>query len=370
MKITIIGRGNAGCISAMHFAHFRNTTNKKVEIELIYDSTIPPVPTGQGTTVDFPDLLFRTFFTDYINKFPTTIKNGIMYENFGSKNKKIFHPFALGRYALHFEPKSFQDYVCNNLNIDFNETDENIKDYDEIDSDYIIDCRGTPKELDGYEKLVNPLNCSLLSSLPKKENDVEYTRSIAHKNGWCFYIPLPDKTSLGYLFNDTITSVDEAIEDFKKEFKVQKINKVFPFKQYVLKEPIINERVMVNGNKLFFLEPLEATAMGCYIKASRFYFDYIFNGVDKKLTKLKVKDYVYKLQNFILWHYATGSVYDTIFWKHAKSLWENHDKTELERIIKIIKTMSNDDIAKNLNSDHSYGQWVEWNFKNWIEGTQ
>ena len=58
-------------------------------------------------------------------------------------------------------------------------------------------------------------------------------------------------------------------------FHVKKINFVFPFQQYVANEPIIDDRVMLNGNKLFFLEPLEATAMGAYINASRYYYDYI-----------------------------------------------------------------------------------------------
>ena len=31
MKIIILGRGNAGCLSAMHFAHFRHFTNQKVD---------------------------------------------------------------------------------------------------------------------------------------------------------------------------------------------------------------------------------------------------------------------------------------------------------------------------------------------------
>ena len=90
MKISIIGRGNAGCISAMFFSHRRNFVNTKVEIELLYDSNIPPVPTGQGTTLDFPGLLFDSFNSNYMDKFPTTVKTGIMYENFGSKQNKIF----------------------------------------------------------------------------------------------------------------------------------------------------------------------------------------------------------------------------------------------------------------------------------------
>ena len=128
-----------------------------------------------------------------------------MYEDFGKKKNKLFHNFPVGNYSLHFDPKDFQDFVCKNLKINFNEIDENVKDYKQIDSDYIIDCRGSPKTLKGYEELVSPVNCALLSTLPKKENDVEYTRSIAHENGWCFYIPLPDKTSLGYIFNKSIT---------------------------------------------------------------------------------------------------------------------------------------------------------------------
>jgi len=76
MKITIIGRGNAGCISAMHFAHYRNNINTKIEIDLLFDSNIPPVPTGQGTTLDFPEILFNCFNLGYLDKFPSTKKQG------------------------------------------------------------------------------------------------------------------------------------------------------------------------------------------------------------------------------------------------------------------------------------------------------
>jgi hypothetical protein len=370
MKISIVGRGNAGCISAMHFAHYRNFLNTKIELELLFDSKIPPVPTGQGTTLEFPQLLFETFNSGYLNKFPTTMKTGIMYENFGTKQDKIFHHFPVGRYSLHFEPKQFQDFVCNNLKVNFKEIDENITNYNQIDSDYIIDCRGTPKDFTDYDTLNNPLNCALLASLPKKENDVKYTRSIAHKNGWCFYIPLPDKTSLGYIFNKDLTSIEDAKKDFMKSFGVEKINKVFPFSQYVAKEPIIDNRVFLNGNKLFFLEPLEATAMGTYINATRFYYDFIFNNVNKKETVFKVKDYINKVQDFILWHYSTGSKYDTIFWRYGKDLWDKHEKIHIEKTIKIVRGMSNLDIEKSRNSNFQYAQWQEWNFDNWIKGTE
>lgn len=367
MKIIILGRGNAGCISAMHFAHFRHTLPFNIEIELIYDSKIKPVPTGQGTTLQFPNWLFFNFGSNYLNSFPVTKKIGIMYENWGTKNKETFHPFALGYYALHFSPDQFQDYVCNNLKINFNERDENIKDYNELDADYIIDCRGKPKNFKNYKKLINPLNCALLAELPKKENDVEWTRCIATPDGWCFYIPLPNKTSVGYLYNDKITTVDKAKNNFKKLFNVNKINHVFPFKQYVAEEPIIDDRVLLNGNKLFFLEPLEATAMGSYVKVCQFYFNYMFGNTCKESVKTSIHEYVNKVQDFILYHYAAGSTYNTPFWKKAKKLWENTDTTSFDKHIKMIKSMSDIDLQRSYSSPVEYALWPPISIKHWID---
>ena len=365
MKLIILGRGNAGCISAMHFAYFRKFLNTKVEIELIYDSKIKPVPTGQGTTLPFPDYLFKNFSSNYMNSFPITQKTGIMYENWSKENKKIFHPFPLGRYAVHFNPEDFQNYVCKNLNIDFTEKDENIKNYNDLDADYIIDCRGTPKSLKGYNNLSNPLNCALLADLPKKENDVPWTGTTATPDGWCFYIPLPKKTSIGYLFNNKITSVKKAKDNFKKLFGVEKINHVFPFNQYVAKEPIVEDRVLLNGNKLFFLEPLEATAMGSYIKVSQFYYNYIFNNQDKKNTRIDIHSWVKQMEQFILYHYSNGSIYDSLFWKKAKILWKNTETLMLDKQLKIIKGMSSVDIERSLNLEKEFGMWPPFSIKQW-----
>lgn len=365
MKIIILGRGNAGCISAMHFSYFRKTLNTKVEIELIYDSKIKPVPTGQGTTLHFPEWLFFNFGSNYVDSFPVTQKTGIMYENWSKKNKKFFHPFPLGRYALHFSPDQFQDYVCKNLNIDFTQRDENIKDYKSLDADYIIDCRGTPKSFDQYEPLINPLNCALLSDLPPKEKDVKWTRSIATPDGWCFYIPLPTKTSLGYIFNKNITSIKDATKNFKKLFKINKVNHVFPFTQYLAKEPIIDDRVLLNGNKLFFLEPLEATAMGAYIKVCQSYYNYIFNDVSKENTKKQINNMIYKIQEFILWHYSNGSLYNTPFWKHAKHLYNTTPAPLLNKELKIIRGMSQLDLERSYNGAPEFVMWPPFSLKLW-----
>jgi hypothetical protein len=228
MKITILGRGNAGCISALYFNHFGKFLDQKIEIELIYDSKIPPVPVGQATIVPLPFLLWQSLGITAASDFEHTIKTGVMYENWGNKNEKIFHELAFANHGIHFEPKNFQDIIVNNLKIKFKEKDENIIDYKEIDEDYIIDCRGKPKNLDkDYTKLINPLNHALLSSVPLKDKEVSWTKAIATKDGWCFYIPLRNKVALGYNFNSEITPLEEAKENFKEFFSLEKIDRDF-----------------------------------------------------------------------------------------------------------------------------------------------
>jgi hypothetical protein len=367
MKITILGRGNAGCISALHFYHYINFFKLNIEIELLYDSKIPPVPVGQATTLDLVNFLWASTETKNLINFEHTQKKGIMYENWGKKNKKWFHEFPFGSYAIHFNPKTFQDYVINNLKINFKEVDENVINYDKIDSDFIIDCRGAPNDMKEYDSLINPLNCALLSSLPV-DKDILWTRTVATPDGWCFYIPLQDRVSVGYLFNKSITTENEAENNFKKLFNVEKINKVFNFNQYVAKKPIINERVFLNGNKLFFLEPLEATAMNVYQKWCRYIWDCI---IAKKhnfnFAENEIKNYINQIQNFILWHYGSGSMYDTSFWEHAKNMYQKNKSIEFEKIINETNQYSSN-FLKNNNFMFPYAQWTGWNTKNWCEG--
>ena len=57
MKIVIVGGGNAGCMTALHFGWYTRT-EKNIEVELIYDPKIPPEPVGSATLLEFPQLLW------------------------------------------------------------------------------------------------------------------------------------------------------------------------------------------------------------------------------------------------------------------------------------------------------------------------
>ena len=57
MKITVVGAGNAGCMTALNYAWYGRRSD--LEIDLIYDPNIKPVAVGQATLLDPPDILYN-----------------------------------------------------------------------------------------------------------------------------------------------------------------------------------------------------------------------------------------------------------------------------------------------------------------------
>ena len=154
MKITILGRGNAGCFTALHYGYYtRNLEN--IFIELIYD----------------PDISPALGINWYDNPIEATPKFGILYENWGKKNDKVFHPFPYNLVGLHYDPVKLQEVILKSGY--FNVQEKHIDNYEQIDSDYIFDCRGKPSDnWKDYEELTNPVNSVLLGEGKSKECDV------------------------------------------------------------------------------------------------------------------------------------------------------------------------------------------------------
>ena len=84
-------------------------------------------------------------------------------------------------------------------------------------------------------------------------------------NGWTFIIPNQDSVSYGYLFNNTITKKQDAINDFTSRFDLDYVTDTLEFSNYV-KNFRIGERTILQGNMYGFIEPMEATAVGMYHK--------------------------------------------------------------------------------------------------------
>ena len=361
MKVSVVGGGNAGVFTALYLAWHGKKSN--LEIELIYNPEIPPERVGQAALLSPPRLLFEaTGFNWYDNQIHATFKSGILYEGFGKVNDKVFHAFSPSTMAMHYSPSVIQSYILNSGNFKVTECDVDPKD---IDADLVWDCRGKPKDFSNYNELINPLNSVILSRKMGRNFELNYTRCVATPHGWTFVIPNHDSVSYGYLYNNKITSKEEAENNMIEMFDVE-VTKHNQFNNYVAKDILVDDRIILNGNRLFFIEPLESTALQSYLE--------IAESVIKNITDLKIKninnyfqDYVRKIQNFILWHYHFGSKYDTPFWEYARSL-KFIDPT-FDSIIRECKNSSWYKIHRFVE-DHSrdYGLWTPYTLKIWYNG--
>jgi len=357
-KVSVVGGGNAGVFTALYFGWYGQD-----EVELIYNPEIPPERVGQATLLDPPRMLWNaTGFDWYHNQINATFKSGILYEGWGQVNDKVFHAFPADGMAMHYCPWEMQKHVLDSRLFKVTEGDVDPKD---VDADYVFDARGCMSH--DYIKLTSPVNSVILGK--PKWNTLEnlWTEGVATPNGWTFVIPMHStspshKESVGYIYNNQITKTEDAEKNFQEFFDVE-VTRHLTFDSYVAREPVIDDRIFLQGNKLFFLEPLESTATEAYLHWSKETLCAIMNGTIHDLSK-SIKKYIRRIQNFILWHYQYGSRYDTPFWDYAQSLISTD-----ETFNKFLDTSINMswDKAVTIN-DIGYAQWPPSSFKYWHEG--
>tara|TARA_Y100001963_G_scaffold131063_1_gene187961 strand:+ start:170 stop:1327 length:1158 start_codon:yes stop_codon:yes gene_type:complete len=370
-KIAIIGAGNAGCITALHFYfHGRD----RFEIELYHSPEKHPIErVGQGTTLPPATLIASLFSSNwYDNDIGATFKSGILYEGWGKSKDKFFHAFPMTNMAMHYVPQKLSDTLLKSGL--FKVKQQIINDPEkEIDSDWIIDCRGRHnRDRNNYESLVNPLNSCLLYRKEGRDSDLIYTRTVATPNGWTFVVPNTDSVSYGYLYNNNITSKEDATEDFLERFNLPEIDGDLTFENYIAKNIFVGERTFLNGNRCGFLEPLEATATGFYQTVCRSIWDNIHHENTIEDVNSNVRDEMFRLEKFILWHYQFGSKYDTPFWKYAKTLPFMPD-VQFNNMIETSKKMSYIEMENEWQYDakaNNYGQWTFPSFRCWVDGTK
>lgn len=364
LKLAIVGSGNAGCITAMHFYFYGRDI---FDIEIYHDPNSPIEKVGQAAALDIPKLIHDVFDLDWINQskyLRATRKDGIMYENWGKKVDKFTHSFCLSDISFHYVPELLSKLVLESGF--FKVIEKNISNPEiEIDCDFIIDCRGRhDRDKDLYENLINPLNSVIVGKKNNPDISLSYTRSVATPDGWTFVIPNYDSVSYGYLYNRNITDKEVAEKNIKNIFDVDPIFGL-DFENYIAKNCYYGQRTFLNGNRLSFLEPLEATSSSFYSYAARCFWDHIVDKVPKDTCNVNLRKEMKKIETFILWHYQKGSKYDTPFWDYAKSLPFFVD-TDFQ--LQIDKCKSGDMISCKRNS-MGYSQWGTNSFKYWVDNT-
>ena len=373
MKVSVVGGGNAGVFSALYLAYFTRNI-ETLDVELIYNPSIPPERVGQATVLQPPQLLWAALgFNWYNNPIHATFKSGILYEGWGKINDKIFHPFPGHHMAMHYCPWEMQRYVLDSGLFKVIEGDIDPKD---VDADYVIDCRGKPDDFSEYEELINPTNACILGSPKWNTTEALWSRHVATPDGWTFVIPTSDGSPshdycVGYCYNSNITKKEVAEYNFLEMFDVEVKHHV-EYRNYVAKNPVIDDRIFLNGNRLYFLEPLESSATQTYMEWIRYILDAI---IPKKRTIKEgcdeVRGYINQGERFVLWHYQFGSKYDTPFWNYAKRLKVKNDPL-FNQYLKTAQLYNWRDVVPDqcggLGGDLLYAQWPSYSFHNWYEG--
>jgi len=290
IRIGILGAGTAGVTAAMAWINESQKDNIPCEVTCIHDPLIPSISVGEGTASPLLTLLNEVI--DFkplrdINEFNGTFKWGTWYDGFGKDKFNIWH----NQPAIHLDASKFPKFVLSRLNEIYNSGKFQVfkEIHDTVIScntsakcaeaickngvhqfDFIIDCSGFPttEELENECELppFETVNSAIIFPDYKQYNE-QCSSALAHEHGWMFGIPLTHRKANGFLYNNAITSYDEAVDSFKKlnnltddDIKnTRNISWKWFHRKYVVKE-----RIVYSGNKLYFYEPSHALALLYY----------------------------------------------------------------------------------------------------------
>ena len=325
MKISIVGKGTSAlittlvCISEGH------------SVDIYYDPDSPILKVGESTTPQIAELIYKILgisITDMQQDRIVSLKSGVKFINWGVGDN-FYHNFQ-DKFAFQFETSKFNPYISELLekNYDVKFIPQKVEKYQDNGSsievcgekyDFIIFCSGWDKNnISEYQSpMLKTVNSAVLYTDDSTDIDDDYTIHRATEDGWQFGLPFPKNnlTKCGYLFNNDLIEEKEVVKKIQE--KNYKISNTINWEQKYAKKLIQSENCAYNGNRLFFLEPLQALSLYYYYEFAKLICQYLRN---KNLNGYTLANYNYRYEMWayqlsLCLHYRYGSVYDTIFWK-------------------------------------------------------
>jgi hypothetical protein len=231
--------------------------------------------------------------------------------------------------------------------------------------DYVIDCRGYPTDWSDYYIVEEPTVNSALINIIKEPGTWNATINQATKNGWMFGLPLQTRQGWGYLYNDKLTTKEEAVADIKEIFNKDDLElKEFKFKSYHANR-FFDGRILKNGNRAFFFEPIEGQAGFFYEVALRYLVDYVYGQCSLEDVNVNLFSAAKDLELFINFIYHGGSKFNSPYWNYisnvAKQKLDSNDKWKF-----IVSTVNNYlKFGGQEPSSHTIGRWSVHHWKMW-----
>ena len=203
-----------------------------------------------------------------------------------------------------------------------------------------------------------------------------YTLTMARPYGWVFGIPLPNRCSIGYLYNKNINTLEEVKEDIKTVFNEldltpSETTNSLTFNNYYRKKNY-TDRVAYNGNSSFFLEPLEATSLASMIIINEYANKFLTNPkISLDELNLNYTNFLQELEFMITIHYLAGSKFKTKFWdfaeKQSTKFLENYDLTTWDNMIyKDVKEMYKSNLKFHPDSYTDVKEYGSWGRDNYL----
>ena len=202
-----------------------------------------------------------------------------------------------------------------------------------IEADFFIDCTGFRGLLieqtlhTGYDDWSHWLPCDSAVAVQTKSvsEAIPYTRSIAHKAGWQWKIPLQHRVGNGLVFCSKYLDDESAKTLLLDNIEGETITepRVIKFKTGRRRKGW-NKNCVAIGLSSGFIEPLESTSIHLVMTAIvRLLRLFPYNGV----TSSAVDEYNNKLdseinavRDFIVLHYCVNQRSDSDFWQHCKNM--------------------------------------------------
>lgn len=370
-KISVIGRGSVGAIAV---AEFLNNTDWFVE--WIFDTDIPISSVGEASNLHLSFSLNKLGWrhSDITQKLKGTAKQGIHKKNWSSND--FIHDFTAQYTAIHFSSQNLYKVIFEKIknNKRLSIKNEHVSDPYGLDSDYVLVCTGTPNELSSkeYSKIKSiPVNSAFIVQCDWDYPRFSYSLTHAMKHGWVFGIPLQDRISIGYLYNEQFNNVEEIQKDIKsvlKDYDLKENGKTnhINFNSYYRTNNFSN-KVIYNGNASFFIEPLEAASIGIGIKINEWAYQ-VWTGQKSILEAQSIYEKNIKdTQSMIILHYLSGSVFQSDFWKFAEQQAYNHLSKEFEDHSDFSQMLEEVLFADEYGF-RDVGNWSQMNYKINIEG--
>ncbi len=202
-----------------------------------------------------------------------------------------------------------------------------------VKGDFFIDCTGFQGLLieqalhTGFDDWSHWLPCDRAVAVQTKSVDapLPYTRSIAHKSGWQWRIPLQNRVGNGLVYCSKYCSDEEAIKTLTENIVGEMLTepRVIKFNTGRRRKGW-HKNCVALGLSSGFIEPLESTSihliMSGIIRLLRLF---PFEGIQQSAIdeyNSKLDSELNAVRDFIILHYKATQREDSDFWLHCKNM--------------------------------------------------